>query len=105
MNIYGVKNGIVFPLLFEICKPQSTLKSGDVYQSKPQIAASLVTELVDKKFKIRYVLADSLYGESPTNFLRVLEKLELQFMVSIRSNHQVLMPAKEQVRQTKWKKF
>ncbi len=45
-------------------------------------------ELVDKKFKIRYVLADSLYGESPTNFLRVLEKLKLQFMgcVSLSEN-------------------
>jgi SRSO17 transposase len=105
VNIYGVKNGILFPLLFEIYKPQSTLKPEDIYKSKPQIAASLITELVDKKFKIRYVLADSLYGESPTNFLRVLEKLKLQFMVSIRSNHQVRMPVKEQVRQTKWKKF
>ena len=66
VNIYGVKDGITFPLIFEIYKPKSTLKSDDIYQSKPQIAAKLVTELVELGFNIRYVLANSLYGESPT---------------------------------------
>jgi SRSO17 transposase len=66
VNIYGVLDGITFPLLFEIYKPKSTLKPDDVYQSKPQIAAKLVTELVELGFNIRYVLADSLYGE-PSN--------------------------------------
>ena len=70
VNIYGVKDGITFPLIFEIYKPKATLKSDDIYQSKPQIAAKLVTELVEKGFNIRYVLADScsevgnIYGES-----------------------------------------
>ena len=105
VNIYGVKDGITFPLIFEIYKPKSTLKSDDIYQSKPQIAAKLVTELVELGFNIRYVLADSLYGESPTAVLRVLEKLNLQFMVSIRSNHGVWMPDPAKVRQTKWRKF
>lgn len=105
VNIYGVLDGITFPLLFEIYKPKSTLKSDDIYQSKPQIAAKLVTELVELGFKIRYVLADSLYGESPTAVLRVLEKLNLQFMVSIRSNHSVRLPSIAKVRQTKWRKF
>jgi SRSO17 transposase len=105
VNIYGVKDGITFPLLFEIYKPKSTLKSDDIYQSKPQIAAKLVTELVELGFNIRYVLADSLYGESPTAVLRILEKLNLQFMVSIRSNHGVWLPATAKVRQTKWRKF
>jgi SRSO17 transposase len=105
VNIYGVKAGITFPLIFEIYKPKSTLKSDDIYQSKPQIAAKLVTELVELGFNIRYVLADSLYGESPTAVLRVLEKLNLQFMVSIRSNHGVWMPDTAKVRQTKWRKF
>jgi SRSO17 transposase len=41
VNIYGVKDGITFPLLVEIYKPKSTLKSDDIYQSKPQIAAKL----------------------------------------------------------------
>lgn len=105
VNIYGIKDGITFPLLFEIYKPKATLKPDDIYQSKPQIAAKLVTELVAKGFNIRYVLADSLYGESPTAVLRVLEKLNLQFMVSIRSNHGVWMSSTAKVRQTKWSKF
>ena len=29
VNIYGVKDGITFPLIFEIYKPKSTLKSDD----------------------------------------------------------------------------
>ena len=105
VNVYGVLDGITFPLIFEIYKPKSTLKLDDIYQSKPQIAAKLVTELVELGFNIRYVLADSLYGESPTAVLRVLEKLNLQFMVSIRSNHGVWMPDTAKVRQTKWRKF
>ena len=66
VNIYGIKDGITFPLIFEIYKPKSRLKSDNIYQSKPQIAAKLVTELVELGFNIRYVLANSLYGESPT---------------------------------------
>jgi Transposase DDE domain len=61
--------------------------------------------LVELGFNIRYVLVDSLYGESPSAVLRVLEKLNLQFMVSIRSNHGVWMPDTAKVRQTKWRKF
>lgn len=64
VNIYGVKEGITFPLLFEIYKPKSRMKEGDTYQSKPQIAAKLVRQLVNQGLQIRYVLADSLYGES-----------------------------------------
>ena len=52
VNIYGVKDGITFPLIFEIYKPKSRLKSDDSYQSKPQIAAKLVTELVELGFNI-----------------------------------------------------
>lgn len=105
VNIYGVKEGITFPLLFEIYKPKSRLKEGDKYQSKPQIAAQLVEQLVNQGLQVRYVLADSLYGESTTTLIRVLEKLKLQFMVAIRSNHGVRMPEEEEVRQTSWKKF
>jgi SRSO17 transposase len=105
VNIYGVRDGITFPLLFDIYKPKSRIKAEDIYQSKPQIAANLVTELVKRGFNIRHVLADSLYRESPTALLSILEKLSLQFMVSIRSNHGVSMPNMAKVRQTKWRKF
>jgi SRSO17 transposase len=105
VNIYGVRKGITFPLLFEVYKPKSRLKPGDKYQSKPQIAARLVEQLVSQGLKIRYVLADSLYGESVTNLLRVLEKMKLHFMVAIRSNHGVWMPEEEKVEQTAWQEF
>jgi SRSO17 transposase len=87
VNIYGLKDGIVFPLIFEIYKPKQRLQPGDKYQSKPQIAVALVKELVKLGLKIKRVLADSLYGESSTNLIGTLEELKLQFMVSIRSNH------------------
>jgi len=105
VNIYGMKDGITFPLLFEIYKPKLRMKEGDKYQSKPQIAAKLVEQLVNQGLQIRYVLADSLYGESTTTLIRVLEKLKLQFMVAIRCNHGVRMPEEEEVRQTSWKEF
>lgn len=34
VNIYGLKNGILFPLVFEVYKPKSRLKPEDTYQSK-----------------------------------------------------------------------
>jgi SRSO17 transposase len=105
VNIYGLKDGIVFPLIFEIYKPKQRLQPGDKYQSKPQIAVELVKELVKLGLKIKRVLADSLYGESSANLISVLVKLKLQFMVSIRSNHGVWMLKTEKVRQNKWRKF
>ncbi|CBN56283.1 hypothetical protein OSCI_2960002 [Kamptonema sp. PCC 6506] len=44
--------------MFEVYKPKSRLKAGDKYQSKPQIAARLVEQLVSQWLKIRYVLAE-----------------------------------------------
>jgi hypothetical protein len=74
VNIYGLKDGIVFPLIFEIYKPKQRLQPGDKYQSKPQIAIALVKELVKLGLKIKRVLADSLYGESSTNLIGALTK-------------------------------
>ncbi len=45
-------------------KPKGTLKEGDVYKTKIEIASEIITELVDLGFLIELVLADSLYGES-----------------------------------------
>jgi SRSO17 transposase len=95
VNIYGLKDGILVPLVFEVYKPKSRLKPEDTYQSKPQIAAKLVKELVRIGLRIKRVLADSLYGESSSNLIRVLEKLQLEFMVSIRTNHGVWMSKAE----------
>jgi SRSO17 transposase len=60
VNIYGLKDGIVFPLIFEVYKPKQRLQPGGKYQSKPQIAVALVKELVKLGLKIKRVLADSL---------------------------------------------
>jgi SRSO17 transposase len=52
----------------------------------------MVRELKEMGFQIELVLADSLYGESETNFLGYLEELKLNFIFAIRSNHGVWLP-------------
>ncbi|MEP0770685.1 transposase [Trichocoleus sp. ST-U1] len=63
-NAYGVVDGITYPLIFQIFKPKNRLKPGDKYKTKPQIAIDMIQELKEWGFKIKLVLADSLYGES-----------------------------------------
>jgi SRSO17 transposase len=104
VNAYGICEGITFPLLCEVFKPKGRLKEGDIYQSKPEIATGLVSQLVEMGFKFQVVLADSLYGES-SQFIQALEKHELSWVLSIRSNHGVLMPAGGRVRWNRWCKF
>jgi SRSO17 transposase len=105
VTAWGLIDNITFPLIFAIYKPKSRLKAGDIYYSKPEIAARLVEEIHHRGFQIELVLADSLYGESETNFLGCLEQLKLNFVVAIRSNHGVWLPALQRVRQNKWRKF
>ncbi|MBD2540949.1 transposase [Coleofasciculus sp. FACHB-SPT36] len=57
-------DGITYPLIFQIFKPKNRLKPGDKYKTKPQIAIDMIQELKEWGFKIKLVLADSLYGES-----------------------------------------
>ncbi len=59
VNAYGVYENITFPLVFQVFKPKGTLKQGDVYKTKIEIASEIITELVDFGFKIELVLADS----------------------------------------------
>jgi len=74
--------GMTFPLTFEVYKPKQRLLKEDTYQSKPQIAAhDSRTQMMGFKFKL--VLADSLYGESDSNFVSVLCELQLDFVVAI----------------------
>ncbi len=54
-------------LIFEVFKPESRLKDGDIYKAKTQIAAQMVAELKKLGFQFELVIADSLYGES--NFI------------------------------------
>ena len=64
----------------------------------------MITELIEEGFKIELVLADTLYGES-SQFLRKLGEYNLAYVVAIRSNHGVWLPAYQSVRANKWYKF
>ncbi|BAZ28558.1 transposase (plasmid) [Cylindrospermum sp. NIES-4074] len=104
VNAYGVYANITFPLLFKVFKPQGTLKAGDKYKTKIELATEIITELIELGFNIELVLADSLYGES-SQFIRKLAAYNLAYVVAIRSNHGVWLPANQSVRANKWCKF
>ena len=105
VNAYGYCEGMTFPLKFKIFKPKERLKEGDKYKTKPELGAELVKELKEMGFKIKRVLADSLYGESGSNFVSVIEELEIEYAVAIRSNHGVWLPKGQKVRANKWRAF
>ena len=104
VNAYGVYCNITFPLIFKVFKPKGTLKEGDKYQTKIELAAEIIRELMNEGFNIDLVLADSLYGES-SQFLHQLTEYNLSYVVAIRSNHAVWLPADQSVRANKWCKF
>lgn len=54
-------------------------------------------------FKIKRVLADSFDGESHSNFIRVIEDLNIEYAVAILSNHAVWLPKEAKVRANKWR--
>lgn len=105
VTAYGVFCGMTFPLLFEVYKPRERLKPEDKYLTKPQIAALLIKKLQWMGFNFNLVLADSLYGESGTNFLPILYKLGLNYLVAIRSNHSVELLPIQQTQYIKWHTF
>jgi SRSO17 transposase len=104
VNAYGVYENITFPLSFKVFKPKETLKEEDKYKTKIELASEIITELINEGFKIELVLADSLYGES-SEFIKKLNEYELAYVVAIRSNHGVWLPANQSVRANKWCKF
>lgn len=71
VTAYGLVDGMIVPLTFEVYKPRERLKDNDEYQSKPQIAARMIRQLQAMGFVFELVLADSLYGESKVNFVNV----------------------------------
>ncbi|MDZ8139813.1 MAG: IS701 family transposase [Nostoc sp. DedQUE04] len=105
VTAYGVFCGMTFPLLFEVYKPREKLKPGDKYLTKPQIGAMLIRKLQLMGFKFNLVLADSLYGESGANFISVLDELELNYLVAIRSNHSVELLPRQHIQYLKWHRF
>lgn len=104
VNAYGVYGHITFPLMVKVFKPKGTLKETDKYQTKPELAAEIIAELIELGFNIELVLADSLYGEN-SEFIRKIAKYKLDYVVAIRSNHGVWLPAGQSVRANKWCKF
>jgi SRSO17 transposase len=104
VNAYGVLNGVTFPLTFSLYKPNSRLKPGDSYQSKPQLAVALIRELAAMGFRFSVVLADSMYGES-SDFTGAVSQLGVPYVVAIRSNHGVWTAKGERQRQTRWRAF
>jgi SRSO17 transposase len=104
VNAYGVYCNITFPLIVKVFKPLGTLKASDKYQTKIELAAEIITELIKEGFNIKLVLADSLYGES-SQFLSKLAEHNLDYVVAIRSNHAVWLPASQSVRANRWSSF
>lgn len=105
VTAYGLIDGMTVMLSFEVYKPKSRLKKGESERSKPEIAGEMLRELKNKGFKFSLVLADSLYGESGSNFIHSLEEFNLNYVVAIRSNHGVWMPSHQRIRYNKWRKF
>ena len=95
---------ITFPLIVKVFKPRGTLKESDKYKTKIELAAEIITEIMELGFNIKLVLAASLYGES-SQFIKRLNEYNLDYVVSIRSNHGVWLPKGQSVRANKWCKF
>lgn len=105
VTAYGLFKGMIVPLCFEVYKPKERLKTTDEYRTKPQIAAAMIRQLTAMGFRFELVLADSLYGESGSNFIGVLESLKLPYIVAIRSNHGVWIPQEQEVTYQPWQQF
>ena len=104
VNASGVLDGVTFPLLFAVFKPDRRLTPDDTYQTKPALASHLVRMLVHAGFAIELVLADALYGESNT-FLDTLGEFGLRYVVAIRQNHGMWLPRGQRVRTTAWRRW
>jgi SRSO17 transposase len=105
VTAYGLLEGMTFPLIFEVYKPKERLREGEPYLSKPKSAVEMIRYLREIGLRFKLVLADSLYGESHSTFINVLNELQLNYAVAIRSNHGVLLPECQRVRENRWRKF
>jgi SRSO17 transposase len=105
VTAYGLVDGMILPLTFEVYKPREHLKEQEEYHSKPQIAAKMIRQLQTMGFVFELVLADSLYGESKVNFVNILDELKLPYILAIRSNHALWLPQDQEVTQEGWQKF
>jgi hypothetical protein len=85
--------------------PSMTVEPWRKIHDTNEIAATMIRELTAMGFRFNLVLADSLYGESGSNFIRVLQSLQLPYIVAIRSNHAVWLPQEQEVMAQPWHQF
>jgi SRSO17 transposase len=104
VNASGLLETTTFPLLVRVFKPTERLKPGDVYHTKPQLAGEILADLLARGFQFSVVVAESLYGKSP-EFIGALQRLKLEYVVAIRSNHAVWLLPGQRVRQTRFRPF
>ena len=83
--------------MLKVFKPEVTLKEGDKYKSKIELASEIITDWIEENFNIELVLVDSLYGES-SQFLRKVDESNLAYVVAIISNHGVWLSLGQSVR-------
>lgn len=105
VTAYGVLSGMTFPLIFEVYKPRERLLPGDKYLTKPEIAAKMIKKMRTMGSRFNLVLADSLYGESSKNFIQILNELNLNFIVAIRSNHKAWGVTESKAKYSEWQRF
>lgn len=104
VNAYGVLGDLTFPLIFLIYQPRKRLEVGGVYKTKPQLAVEIIEALLKLGFNFDLVLADSLYGESPT-FIAVLSKHKKHYLLAIRSNHREFSLPDQETKYSVWQEF
>ena len=104
VNAYGVLGDLTFPLMFLVYKPRKRLESGCAYKTKPELAVEIIEYLLKLGFNFDLVLADSLYGESPT-FISVLDKYKKHYLLAIRSNNTELVSLEQKATHETWSEF
>lgn len=62
VTAYGLVEGMILPLGFEVYKSRERLKGEEEYYTKPQIAAMMIGQLQAMGFRFELVLADSLWA-------------------------------------------
>ncbi len=92
VTAYGLVDGMIVPLTFEVYQPRERLKQNQEYQSQPQIAAHMIRQLQAMGFMVELVLADSWSGESKVNCVNVLDELKLPYIPAICGNHALGLP-------------
>lgn len=76
VSAYRLWDNITFLLTCEVYKPKEHLKPNELCRTKPEIAAAMIRALCERGFSFDLVLVDSLYGESGSNFVCILQQSE-----------------------------